>query len=291
MSATAVSRPARSAAAPGRDHAWALLLAPAVGFLGVFFLVPLVEMATRSVTEPSAHNYTEFFEASAYVRVLTTSFRTAALVTVCCLALAYPYAYAMRRTGRLGFVVLSAALLLPFWSSLLVRSFAWITLLQDTGVINDALTSSGITSEPLALIRNELGVVVGMTHILLPYMVLPLYAAMSRIDLGLVDAAKSLGAPPRVAFWRVFFPLTTPGLVAGSLLVFVLALGFYITPALLGGPQETMVGQLIADQVTEQVRFGFASAIGIVLLVVTFAVLGVGVAILQRAGVFKAVLS
>jgi putative spermidine/putrescine transport system permease protein len=278
---------ARRAAGPAGNWWWAALLVPAVAFVAVFFLVPLGEMVYRSVTEPSASNYSEFFETSAYVRVLGQTFRTALIVTACCVLLGYPYAYAMRRFGPAGFALLSLALLLPFWSSLLVRSFAWITLLQDTGVINRALLDLGIVDEPVSLIRNSLGVTIGMTHIMLPYMVLPLYAVMARIDLSLSDAAASLGASPARAFWRVFLPLSLPGLTAGALLVFVLSLGFYITPALLGGPQDVLIGQLIADQVTTNVNFGFASAIGIVLLVLTLVALGVGARLLRRSGALK----
>lgn len=277
------------AAAAESQWRWAMLLLPAVAFLTVFFLVPLVGMVSRSLTEPSPANYTEFFETSAYVRVLGNTFRTALVVTVCCVLLGYPYAYAMRRAGRWGFAALSLALLLPFWSSLLVRTFAWMTLLQDTGVINTALISLGVIGEPVELIRNSLGVTIGMTHIMLPYFVLPLYAVMARIDLSLPEAAASLGASPLRAFHRVFLPLSLPGLAAGALLVFVLSLGFYITPALLGGVQDTLIGQLIADQVGVNVRFGFASAIGIVLLALTLVGLAIGARILRGAGGLKGV--
>jgi putative spermidine/putrescine transport system permease protein len=283
-----VATGARGAQAPraaGADAQWrwGLLLVPAVAFVAVFFLVPLAEMVSRSLTEPSPANYSEFFETSAYLRVLGNTFRTALIVTACCVALGYPYAYAMRRAGRVGFALLALALLLPFWSSLLVRTFAWMTLLQDTGVINDALLSLGIVDEPVELIRNQLGVIIGMTHIMLPYMVLPLYAVMARIDLSLSEAAGGLGASPVRAFRRVFLPLSLPGLLAGALLVFVLSLGFYITPALLGGAEDVLIGQLIADQVTVNVNFGFASAIGIVLLVVTLLILALGARILRGA--------
>jgi putative spermidine/putrescine transport system permease protein len=279
--------PARRPAGSEGQWGWAALVVLPVAFAAVFFLVPLAEMVIRSVSEPSASNYAEFFETSAYVRVLGQTFRTAIIVTACCVVLGYPYAYAMRRSSRLGFALLSMMLLLPFWSSLLVRSFAWITLLQDTGVINRALMSLGVTDHPVSLIRNSLGVTIGMTHIMLPYMVLPLYAVMARIDLSLSDAAASLGASPVRAFRRVFLPLSLPGLAAGGLLVFVLSLGFYITPALLGGPQNVLIGQLIADQVTTNVNFGFASAIGIVLLVVTLLVLGIGARLLRGTGALK----
>ncbi|MEA2291310.1 MAG: putative spermidine/putrescine transport system permease protein [Solirubrobacteraceae bacterium] len=279
------ARGASASRAPATDAQWrwGLLLVPAVAFVAIFFLVPLGEMVSRSLTEPGPANYTDFFEAKAYVRVLGNTFKTALLVTVICVVLGYPYAYAMRRAGRWGFALLSVALLLPFWSSLLVRTFAWMTILQDTGVINDVLTGVGIVDEPVELIRNQVGVVVGMTHIMLPYMVLPLYAVMTRIDLSLTEAAGSLGASPLRAFRRVFLPLSVPGLTAGALLVFVLCLGFYITPALLGGPKDVLIGQLIADQVSVNVNFGFASAIGIVLLVLTLLVLGVGARLLRGA--------
>jgi putative spermidine/putrescine transport system permease protein len=275
--------PAPRASGTDAQWRWGLLLVPAVAFVAIFFLVPVGEMVSRSLTEPSPSNYSDFFEAEAYVRVLGNTFKTALLVTAICIVLGYPYAYAMRRAGRWGFALLSLALLLPFWSSLLVRTFAWMTLLQDTGVINDVLTGLGIVDEPVELIRNQIGVTLGMTHIMLPYMVLPLYAVMARIDFSLTEAAGSLGASPVRAFRRVFLPLSLPGLTAGALLVFVLCLGFYITPALLGGPEDMLIGQLIADQVAINVNFGFASAIGIVLLVLTLLVLGIGARVLRGA--------
>jgi putative spermidine/putrescine transport system permease protein len=289
VSATAEST-ARGAIAPRATGAkastwrWSLLVLPAVAFVAIFFVVPLGGMVVRSFTEPSAHNYAEFFDTHAYVQILINTFKTAAIVTVVCVILGYPFAYAMRRSGRVGFMLLSIALLLPFWSSLLVRSFAWVTILQDTGVINEALKSLGIIDHPVELIRNQLGVTIGMTHIMLPYMVLPLYAVMARIDLSLVDAARSLGAGPVRSWWKVFLPLSLPGLLAGSLLTFVLSLGFYITPALLGGTDNVLIGQLIAERVNISPNFGFISAAAIILLVLTLGIIGLGAWILRRAG-------
>jgi len=176
-----------------------------------------------------------------------------------------------RTAALLGFLVL-----LPFWLSLLVRTYAWTVWLQDTGVINTVLQELGITNHPLGLIRNTLGVTIGMTHILLPFMVLPLYAVMRRIDPELTPAASSLGAPPFAAFRKVFLPLSLPGILAGSLLVFVLSLGFYITPALLGSPQNAMISELIVNQVSEQLQFGIGAAIAMVLLGLTLVVLFLG---------------
>jgi putative spermidine/putrescine transport system permease protein len=282
--------PAPRATVKASTWRWGLLVLPAVGFVAIFFVIPLVGMVVRSVSEPSPHTYAEFFDTHAYVRILVNTFKTALIVTVACVILGYPYAYAMRRSGKVGFLLLSLALLLPFWSSLLVRTFAWITLLQDTGVINKALISLGVIHQPLELIRNQLGITIGMTHIMLPYMVLPLYAVMARIDLSLVDAARSLGAGPFRSFRKVFLPLSLPGLLAGSLLTFVLSLGFYITPALLGGPENVLIGQLIAERVNISPNFGFISAIAIILLALTLVIIGIGAWILRRAGALGAVI-
>jgi putative spermidine/putrescine transport system permease protein len=203
------------------------------------------------------------------MKVVILTFQTAALVTLICLALAYPYAYAMAHSGGTILVILTICLLLPFWVSLLLRTFAWMVLLQDTGLINRMLIASGLTQQPVQLIRNSLGVCVGMTHILLPYVVLPIFSVMRRIDPKLMEAASISGARPFRVFWRVYLPLTLPGVAAGALLAFTLGLGFYITPALLGGSRNTMIAQLIASQVTEQLNFGFASALAVILLMLT----------------------
>ncbi len=250
------------------DHG-RLLLVPALLFLVVFFLYPLVYVVGRSAPDLSMDAYRRIFATPVYIRVILQTFRTSAMVTVLCLLLAYPYAYAMTRAAGATFVALSIALLVPFWVSLLLRTFAWMIILQDTGLINRALLALGVIHQPLALIRNTIGVTIGMTHILLPYAVLPLYAVMSKIDPKLMEAASGLGAHPLRGFVRVFFPLTLPGVYAGSLLSFTLGLGFYVTPALLGGPRDTMIGQLIASQVSDQHDFPMGSALAVVLLVLT----------------------
>ena len=197
-----------------RADGWSLLALPAVVFLGVFFLVPLVAMSLRSVTDPPGAglaNYEQFFAEAAYVRVLMNTFWIALLATVACLVVGYPFAYLMTIVpGRFAGLLL-IAVLLPFWSSLLVRTFAWQVLLRDTGVINRFLLDLGVINEPLTLIRTTGGVIVGMSHILLPFMVLPLYAVMRRIDPEFGRAAANLGASPMAAFLRVFVPLSLPG--------------------------------------------------------------------------------
>jgi putative spermidine/putrescine transport system permease protein len=254
----------------------ALLVLPGTVFLLAVFGYPLVEMAIRSLTDPSPATYRVFVDSPIYLRTLFTTFETALLVTAACLLLGYPYAYAMNMATPRVAAVLGLIVLMPFWTSMLVRTYAWTVWLQDSGVINTALQELGVIGEPLPLMRNVVGVAVGMTQILLPYMVLPIYAVMRRVDPELQSAAEGLGASPSAAFMRVFLPLSFPGVGAGCLLVFVLALGFYIAPALLGGPQNTMLSQLIVDKVSLQLQFGVGSAVGMVLLAVTLAILALG---------------
>jgi len=255
---------------------WALLVVPAVAFLAIFFLAPLIEMSARSVTEPvgaGLSNYTRFFEQEAYVRVLTTTFWIAILTTAVCLLVGFPFAYLMTVVpGRITGLLL-IAVLLPFWSSALVRTFAWQVILRDTGIINTVLLDLGLVSEPLPLIRTTTGVIIGMSHILLPFMVLPIWAVLRRIDPEYSRAAANLGASPATAFRRIVLPLSLPGALAGCLLVFVLALGFYITPALLGGPRDQMISQLIVEQIEQQLDWGFAAAMSVLLMAATFAIL------------------
>ena len=255
---------------------WALLVLPAAAFLVVFFLVPLIEMSARSVTEPAGaglSNYARFFEQEAYVRVLVNTFWIAMLTTAVCLLIGFPFAYLMTVAPVRIAGLLLIAVLLPFWSSALVRTFAWQVLLRDTGIINGMLLDLRLVSEPLPLIRTTAGVVIGMTHVLLPFMILPIWAVLRRIDPEYGRAAANLGASPATAFRRIVLPLSLPGVLAGCLLVFVLALGFYITPALLGGPRDQMISQLIVEQVQRQLDWGFAAAMSVLLLGVTFAVL------------------
>jgi putative spermidine/putrescine transport system permease protein len=259
-----------------RVNRWSALALPAVVFLIAVFLIPLLAMALRSVTDPpnaGLSNYQQFFQQQAYVRVLTNTFWVALLATLTCLLVGYPFAYLMTIVpGRVAGLLL-IAVLLPFWSSLLVRTFAWQVLLRDTGVINRFLLDTGLISEPLTLIRTTSGVILGMSHILLPFMVLPVYAVMRRIDPELGRAAANLGASPISAFVRIFVPLSLPGVLAGCLLVFVLALGFYITPALLGGLKDQMISQLIVQQIQQRLDWGFGSAMSVLLVAITLAFL------------------
>lgn len=270
---------------------WAWLAFPTIALLVVFFLAPLLLMALRSVTDPpnaGLSNYQTFFVSEADVRVLGNTFYIAAISTVVCLVIGYPYAYLMHIVRPRVSGLLLIAVLVPFWSSLLVRTFAWEVILRDTGVINSLLMSWGIISQPLALIRNTLGVILGMSQILLPFMVLPLYAVMRRIDPDYTQAAANLGASPAAAFRRVFLPLSLPGVAAGTLLVFVLALGFYITPTILGSPRETMISRFIADQIQQRLDWGLGSAMAVILMILTFAALALASRVVRLRDVFGA---
>lgn len=251
------------------------LVVPAVLFIAVFFLLPLGYMIVRSLTDPSPANYLRFNESPVYAWSLWTTIWMSGVVTATCLALGFPYAYAMYRSNGAMLLLLSVVVLLPFWSSLLVRTYAWTVLLRDTGVINWVLLWLGIVSEPITFMGTKTAVVIGMSHVLLPFMVLPILASMQRFDRDLDLAASGLGAQPLTAFRRIFVPLTLPGVLAGSLLVFVLSIGFYITPAVLGG-RIAFFSMLIVAQISKILNFGFGSTLGVILLAVILAIVAIG---------------
>lgn len=208
-------------------------------------------------------------ERRLYVPLLLRTFEISLSVAVICLLVGYPTAYVLTRLSPPLVGLLMICVLLPFWTSLLVRTTAWIILLQGNGPINGALQLAGIVTQPLELIFNRFGTLVAMSHVLLPYMILPLYAVMKSIPETHMRAAQSLGANNRIAFLRVYLPQTIPGASAGLLLVFVLALGYYITPALVGGPRDQMLSYMITYHVNEVVNWGMASALALLLLLAT----------------------
>ncbi|HEX5146821.1 MAG TPA: ABC transporter permease [Conexibacter sp.] len=250
---------------------WALVALPPFVFLCIFFAYPLYKILEQSVTENGGglSNYRAFFGSAIYVQALVRTFVVAGISTAVCIVLGYPYAYLMTRVSPRWRNVLIFCVLVPFWTSLLVRTYAWTVILQDTGVINRALQGLGIVDQPVHLIRTTTGVVIGMSQILLPFMVLPLFANMRTIDSRYMRAAGNLGATPFQAFRSVYLPLSLPGLAAGSLIVFIYALGFYITPAFLGSPSDAVLSQLIVMQVSQLLDFGFGAAMGGVLLALT----------------------
>ncbi|WP_182083985.1 ABC transporter permease [Aureimonas sp. ME7] len=207
--------------------------------------------------------------SSANRLIIGRTFLIAGTITLCCLLIGLPYAMLMAAVTGWKRNLLLMAVLLPLWTSLLVRTAAWFILLQDQGVINGALQALGLASGPLPLIFNRTGVVVAMTHVLLPFMVLPIYSVLNTIPKTLMPAAASMGAPPLKAFRRILLPLAMPGILSGSLLVFMVAIGYYITPALVGGPNDQMISSIIAFYALQTANWGMAGALGLILLVVT----------------------
>lgn len=211
----------------------------------------------------------------AYGGILARTFQISFVVTLLCLLLAYPLAYWLSTLPERKANVLMILVLVPFWTSILVRVAAWIVLLQSEGLVNGALLGIGVISEPLALLFNRTGVIISMVHILLPFMILPLYSVMKSVPPTYVRAAVSLGSAPLAAFVRVYVPQTFPGVGAGALLVFILAIGYYITPALLGGADDQMLSYYIARYTNVEVNWGMACALGALLLATTLVLYGV----------------
>jgi len=218
-------------------------------------------------------NYEKMITYKSYLRVFKTTFNVSFLTTFLCIVIGYPLAYFLSQMPRKYVGLFMLTVLLPFWTSLLVRTYAWLVMLQRNGLINNFAIDLGIWDAPVKLAHNLNGTLIGMVHIMLPFLVLPLYAAMRRIDRHALQAAANLGATPVQAFWQIFVPLSLPGVVAGSLIVFVLCLGFYVTPAVLGGGKVILVSMQITAILEDQFNWGAASALGVVLLVSTFAVL------------------
>ncbi|GGF54718.1 ABC transporter permease [Azorhizobium oxalatiphilum] len=269
---------ARAASAPGvpvRTKAgrgvYPWLALPAIGFYLIFFGWPLVQMMWRSVFDDgfTFAGYWEFFSLPIYWYVLGYTMAIGVVTLVLTLAIGYPVAYWLVRLDRTWTVVLMAFVLIPFWSSGLVRTYAWIVILGRQGVVNNLLIRLGIIDQPFAFLGTHWAVMVGLTYYLLPYMILCLYSVMNNIDRNLMKAARNLGASPFRAFLTVFVPLTKPGVFAGSFLVFMLAIGMYITPALLGGPEQTTLPLVIALQINEALDWTLAAALSMVLLAFT----------------------
>jgi ABC-type spermidine/putrescine transport system permease subunit I len=252
-----------------------LLVAPLMVFMLVFYVFPVLTMLLRSVAEPSwtLQNYRALAGDSVFRNVFWTTLRTAITVTIGCLLLGYPVALTLVRPGRTAGVAL-IIVLLPFWTSILVRSYAWMVLLGRRGLLNEALLAIGAIAHPLRILNTSIAVHVAMIHILLPYMILPIANALRQIDPSLGRAALGLGAPPFRVFREVILPLSMPGVAAGVLLVFVLSLGFYITPALVGGPRDMTVSMLIAQQV-DQLNWPYAACVSAALLAATLAIIAV----------------
>jgi putative spermidine/putrescine transport system permease protein len=267
----------------------ALLLAPAALFLGAWFLLPLAQLFRLSLggREGPLHAYREVLGSVVYQRVFLNTLLVALVVTIVCLALAYPTAFVLARLRGGLRAVAFYCVLVPFWISLLVRTYAWMLLLGTQGPVNAALITVGLVSQPLPLLFNTTGVLIGMVHVLLPYAILPIYAAMVKVDERLLLASDGLGAPPATTFRRVYLPLTLPGVTAGAVFVFLLGLGFFVTPALLGGLGNLMVATLVETLVNERLAWALAAAASFTLLATILVLLAVAVRFVSLGAVLS----
>jgi putative spermidine/putrescine transport system permease protein len=251
----------------------ALLLLPLLAYLVLFYVYPLLRMLALSLFDPALtlKHYQAFFGGSSNLYALAITFEVALLVTAVCLLIGYPLAYYLSGLPPGKANLLLILVLIPLWTSLLVRTYAWIAILGRNGIINQILQKSGLVQQPLKLIYNQLGLTIGMVHVMTPFMVLCLYSVMTGVDRNLLKAAQNLGASPWRAFRKVFVPLSLPGVLAGSILVFIISVGFFVTPALLGGPKDLMIAAVIDQAVEVLLNWGFASAASFILL---FLILG-----------------
>ncbi|MGE3065782.1 MAG: ABC transporter permease [Hyphomicrobiaceae bacterium] len=251
----------------GRNQA--LLLAPSLIFIGAMLLMPLLWLLGLSFYDNgfTFRHYARMFDDPSYLKSFLLTFQISGTVTLAAILIGYPLCYWMLGLPLFWQRVALVFVLIPFWTSLLVRTYAWMVLLQRRGLVNTLLQDAGLTSGPLALMYNVTGTTIGMVHVLLPFLVLPLFASMQRIDRDLLRAAAALGGSPLFVFRHVFFPLSLPGLTAGALLVFVLSIGYYVTPQLLGGGTTVMIGQLIQRNIELFSSWGAASAVSMILLV------------------------
>ena len=250
-----------------------ILAGPHLILLIVFYLYPLIRLFPESFLfqgQFSWEHYDHFFRAPIYSMVLIRTIKIAVYVTILCFLIGYPVAYFLANLKSQRICnLLMICILLPFFTSILVRSYAWIVLFQTKGLINSFLLSIGLIDKPLALLYNEFAVLVGMTHIMLPFMVLPVFSVLKNIDPNLLRAARNLGANAIRAFALITFPLSLPGVGAGVMFTFILSLGFFITPALLGGPKTLLISTLIEQQINRLINWDFAGAISVILLVAT----------------------
>lgn len=248
-----------------------LLLAPALAFLGTVFVLPILQVMWGSVftPQPTLEHYARMVTVPVYARVFWITLKISALTVVGCLLLGYPAAYFLASVRPTTRQLLLLCVIVPFFISLLIRNYVWMILLQRNGLLNRLLLDWGVISHPLPLMYNEVGVLVAMVHMLLPYMIFPVLSALLAIPPELGHASASLGAGAGRTFLRVTLPLSLPGVAAGSLLVFIVALGFFITPALLGGPQQMMISNLIEFNVRQVLNWPFAFALSNTLLLGT----------------------
>jgi spermidine/putrescine transport system permease protein len=271
---------ARPRGAPLRDRlAGLVFVVPGVVWLAVFFLFPLliiivVSLGTKdaaghvSLAHPDLQNYVEATRAE-YIPAFLNSLRYAGITTILSIVIGYPIAYWISRYGGRRKVLLLILVMLPFWTSYLIRTYAWMIILRDNGVLNSLLQVAGLTDEPIPFLNTDFSVILGMTYGFLPFAILPLFVAIDRMDDSLVQAARDLYASGRAAFLHVTLPITMPGIVAAALLTFIPAIGDYVTPDLLGGAQTTTIAKIVQVLFTGGRDWPYGSALGFLLMVIT----------------------
>lgn len=273
-----------------RGEEWSLmrLTLPAFGLVAVLMVAPILWLLSMSAVDGDGSfglgNYRLFFSEPVYVQMFLNTFWIALVVTVIALILGYPVAYLLAILPAPWAGLLMLAVLVPFWTSTLVRTFAWLIILQRNGIVNNALMWLEIIQRPIPLVHNMTGTIIGMVHIMVPFLVLPLYATMKTIDPNLMRAAGNLGSSPTHAFFRIFLPLSMPGLIAGTVMIFVMCLGFYITPAMLGGGRVKMIAERIEEAIALYPTWGPASALAVLLLLMTALCLVASLLLVRRVG-------
>ncbi len=256
-------------------------LVPSVAWLALFFFLPMLLIGVYSLSRRSEgggvnlavtlEQYLRFFQSSYYLRVTWQSLVVSLEITLLTLVISYPVAYLLAFTRSRWKPFLVFLLLVPWWTSILVKNFAWVGILLDNGLVNRFLLWTGVARQPVKLLYNEFSVVVGLVHVLIPFMTLPLFATLEKMEPQLLEAAENLGAGPLRAFQEVTLPLSMPGVASGCILTFILAFGSYVTPALLGGPKNWMVAMVVQDQFLNAFNWPFGSAVAIVLLAIVLA--------------------
>lgn len=277
MASTTLAASDRSGAGQISRPVSIVLALPLVLLLGLAFLLPVTKLLMGSIFAPSptAEHWLRLAQEPIFLRILLRTIQTATVVTSLAFLLGYPVALVMSRVGGRAGMLVGACVFIPLWTSVLVRSYAWIVLLQRTGIVNRMLMSWGLIDQPLKLIYTEGAVIVAMTHVLIPYMILPIFSSLRSIPPELDRAARNLGAGPWMSFVAVTLPLSLPGVYAGAIMVFILSLGFYVTPALVGGPQNLTIATLIGQQTTEFLNWPFAGALAGVLLMITLGLVSI----------------
>lgn len=255
----------------------ALLIGPLLAFLALTYIVPFLGVMRLSVTlpEPGLGQYATAVKDPLVQSVLLRTLRICAIVTLVSVSFAYAIALIWVRGTPLQKLLVELCILIPFWISVLTRAFGWLALLSNRGIVNQWLMASGLISAPLTLVRNEFGVIVGMVHFLVPFAVFPLASAMRSLDERVLMAARGMGASRTMIFWRVFMPMTASGILGASLVVFVFALGFFVTPAILGGGRSVMVAELIYLRIFQSPDWGLAAAVSVILIACVAGFLGI----------------